>query len=155
LFMARCRVCGRRAEYYVPWANSWFCRDHFIEYIERSVKRTFTRYVPRSHEKILLAISGGKDSLTLLYSLAPYLIGEGYRVSALFIDLGIGGYSGEAYRVVSENTGRLGIPLITVRLRDYGFTIDDVARLQNDVFPIVPCEACACVSSEDVSCPVC
>ncbi len=127
--MPRCRVCGGNAEYWVPWANSWFCRDHFIEYFERRVWRTYEKYVPKRHRRVLFAVSGGKDSVALLHALAPRLRSSGVEASALFIDLGIGDYSRVAYRVASENADSLGIPLITVRLGDYGFTIDDVAGL--------------------------
>ncbi len=129
LVMGKCRVCGRKAEYWVPWANSWFCREHFIEYVERGVRKTFEKYVPRSHHRILFAVSGGKDSLTVLHALAPYLLEKGYEVGVLFIDLGIGEYSRRAKSIVEENTRVLGIPLIVADLSSYGFTITDVAEL--------------------------
>lgn len=127
--MPKCRVCRKEAWIRVPWANAWFCREHFIKYYEEAVWRTFRKYVPRSHSRILFAVSGGKDSIALLHSLAPRLVEQGREVAVLFIDLGIKGYSDEALRIVEENAGSLGLKLIVKRLSDYGFTIDDVATL--------------------------
>lgn len=125
----RCRVCRGRATYWVPWANSWFCREHFIEYIERGVRRTFEKYVPGIHRRVLFAVSGGKDSITVFHALAPYLVEKGFEVAVLFIDLGIGDYSRVAKRIVEENTNALGVDLIVADLSSYGFTIADVAEL--------------------------
>ncbi len=127
--MAKCRVCGGKAWVYLPWTNSWFCRKHFIEYFERKVWRTFTKYVPRKHRKILLAVSGGKDSVSLLYSLAPRLIDNGYEATILYIDLGIKGYSEYGREIVVKHTDKLGIDHIIYSLdREHGFTIDMVAE---------------------------
>ncbi len=127
--MPRCRVCGREAEYHVPWSNAWFCREHFIQYVSRSIIRTYEKYIGYKYRRVLFAVSGGKDSVTLLHVLAPKLLGKGVDVAALFIDLGITGYSSVAEDIVRRNTDMLDIPLITIRLREYGFTIDDIAKL--------------------------
>ncbi len=127
--MPRCRVCGRRAKYYVPWSNAWFCPEHFIRYVERSVFRVYEKYIGGRHRRVLFAVSGGKDSVSLLHILAPKLLSEGVDVSILFIDLGIEGYTSKALKIVEENASMLKIPLIVSRLRDYGYTITDVAEL--------------------------
>jgi len=142
--MPKCRVCGREAWVRIPWGNTWFCRDHFIEYFERKVWRTFTRYVPRIHKRILFAVSGGKDSMSMLYSLAPRLIREGYKVSALFIDLGISGYSEYARKVVEKAGGELNVELLIHNLKEtHGFTVDDVANaVKRKVFNKSVCSLC-------------
>jgi uncharacterized protein (TIGR00269 family) len=63
------------------------CKPHFLEWLpaqtERFIKKyeMFTRY-----EKVLVAVSGGKDSL----SLWNILIKLGYQADGLYISLGIG-----------------------------------------------------------------
>ncbi|OYT39130.1 MAG: hypothetical protein B6U89_04720 [Desulfurococcales archaeon ex4484_58] len=145
--MAKCRVCDREAWVKIPWANTWFCREHFIEYFERKVWRTFSKYVSRNHEKILFTVSGGKDSLALLYSLAPRLVREGYSVSVLFIDLGIRGYSEHARGIVKEHVESLGLELIVFDLKkEYGFTIDDLAfAVYNHLFNRPVCSLCGVI----------
>jgi uncharacterized protein (TIGR00269 family) len=127
--MPRCRVCGKSARYFVPWTNAWFCEEHFTRYVERVIQRTYDKYIGGGHHRILFAISGGKDSVTLLHSLIPKLRDRGREVSVLFIDLGISGYSDKALKIVEENASMLNIDLVIARLENYGFTIDDVARL--------------------------
>ncbi len=127
--MPKCRACGKEAWIRVPWANAWFCKEHYIRYYEEAVWRTFKKYVPRSHSKMLFAVSGGKDSIALLHALASRLVEQGKEVAVLYIDLGIKDYTDEALSVVEENTKNLGLRLIVKRLLDYDFTIDDVATL--------------------------
>jgi uncharacterized protein (TIGR00269 family) len=77
------------------------CKSHFLEWLpiqtERFIKKyeMFTRY-----ERVLVAVSGGKDSL----SLWDILLSLGYQVDGLYINLGIGdegGYS-EKSRAICE-----------------------------------------------------
>lgn len=127
--MPSCRVCGKSAWIRIPWANAWFCREHFVEYFERKVWRTFEEYVPKNHKRVLLAVSGGKDSISMLYSLAPRLVAGGYSVSVLHVDLGISGHSDSAREVVSKSASELGLDLVTYDLEsEHGFTIDRVAE---------------------------
>lgn len=125
----KCRVCGRESEYWVPWANAWFCRDHFIEYYNKRVRRVWEKYFPRGHRRVLVAVSGGKDSVALLYSISKVLGDSGLHYRALFIDLGIPGYSRESLRIVEKNAERLGVEVERAQLSDYGFTMEDVYRL--------------------------
>jgi len=128
--MPKCRKCGREAWVKIPWGNTWFCKEHFIEYFERKVWRTFSKYVPRAHKRVLFTVSGGKDSLALLYSLAQKLIRESINVTALYVDLGITGYSEHARRVVEKAVGELGVELVVYSLAERdGFTIDSVASV--------------------------
>ncbi len=125
----KCRVCGREAEYWVPWANAWFCRDHYIEYYNRRIRRVWDKYFPDDPGDTLIAVSGGKDSVALLYSVSKILMEKGVRHSVLFIDLGIPGYSDESLEIVGWNAERLGLNVEIARLRDYGFTLRDIYRL--------------------------
>ena len=145
--MPKCRVCGHEAWVKIPWGNTWFCKEHFTEYFERKVWRTYRKYVPRGHRKVLFTVSGGKDSIALLHSLAPQLINEGYEVSALFIDLGIKGYSEYARKVVEENVNELKINLIIYDLGEHeGFTIDELANaVKTRVFKKPVCSLCGVV----------
>jgi len=126
--LPRCRVCGSKAWVKIPWGNTWFCRTHFISYFEKKVYQTFSRYTPRIHKKLLFAVSGGKDSLAMLYSLAGKLAEEGYSLAVLFIDLGIKGYSEYARKAVEKAASDLGLSLIVVDLdKEHGFSIDELA----------------------------
>jgi uncharacterized protein (TIGR00269 family) len=64
------------------------CAEHYLEWFPRQVQRTIQKYnMFNPDEKVLVAVSGGKDSLVLW----DVLLDEGYRAEGLFIGLGIDG----------------------------------------------------------------
>ncbi len=66
-----------------------YCKEHFILYIEEKVQRTIERFrLIDAGDKIAVAVSGGKDSQTVLYILHK-LYGN---VHGIAIDEGIPGY---------------------------------------------------------------
>lgn len=72
------------------------CKTHFLEWLPKQVERSIKRYHMFSHEdRLLVAVSGGKDSL----SLWDILFRLGYEADGLYIGLGIDG--GVSY---SENS---------------------------------------------------
>lgn len=83
----KCSKCKEKAVY----SNPRFCKKHFCEYVEKKVGDTIKKFnlVDKDkNEKICVAVSGGKDSTTLLFILKKL----GYNVEALAIDEGINGY---------------------------------------------------------------
>lgn len=88
-----------------------FCSGCFKESLEKRVRRTISRYgLLRESDRILVAVSGGKDSLSLLKILAR--IERDYpRASlvAVSIDEGIPGYRDEALRLAAEMCRSLGV----------------------------------------------
>src|SRR5499425_3629499 len=89
----KCRKCGEPAVLELRRHNAAFCTPDFLEFFRNQVReairkhRMFTR-----EETVLVAVSGGKDSLALW----DVLIDEGYRTTGLYLDLGIFDYSVES-----------------------------------------------------------
>jgi len=74
-------------------------------------------------DKILAAISGGKDSLVLWQA----LLSLGYQVDGLFIDLGIEDFSPPSRRVAENFAERLKRPLHVVSLKkELGLSVPDL-----------------------------
>ncbi len=122
----KCTRCRGRAVVEVPRANAAFCGDCFTE---SYVRNLVTRAVRHDHmfakeDRILVAVSGGKDSLALW----DLLLDLGYRADGLYLGLGIGGYSSRSQVVCQEFADARGATLLTVDLEDRaGFTIPQAA----------------------------
>ncbi len=86
----RCRKCPNRAVLGLPRHNSAFCGPCLTEFVRTQVQRAIKAQSMLSpDDRILVAVSGGKDSLTLW----EILLKLGYHADALYVDLGIPGYS--------------------------------------------------------------
>ncbi len=121
----KCKKCGRKAVVNLKAYGISLCEKCYPEFYKNLVKRSIKRFrILNQHERVLVAVSGGKDSSAM----AAVLKELGYDIELLYIDLGIGDYSKVSEKVVKDLSKNLGVKLNVVRLRDYGFTVDDVAR---------------------------
>ena len=79
-------------------------------------------------DRIAVAVSGGKDSISLLHILAK--LERHHReasVVAVTVDEGIKGYRGEALQIAAANCQNLGVEHHVVSFRQlYGFTLDQL-----------------------------
>ncbi|HEU4354345.1 MAG TPA: ATP-binding protein [Actinomycetota bacterium] len=122
----RCRRCKGPAVIEVRRHNAAFCRDCFIHHVREQVRRAIDGYeMFGPQDRILVAVSGGKDSLALW----DVLLDLGYDAGGLYVGLGIGAYSaGSAERVRAFATER-GAELVEVDLADeFGFDIPTAGR---------------------------
>ncbi|MBM4122384.1 MAG: adenine nucleotide alpha hydrolase family protein [Nitrospira sp.] len=74
----------------LPRHNAAFCKPCFNEFVHDQVTRAIkSEHMFGRQDRILVAVSGGKDSLALW----DILLKLDYRADALYVDLGIPGYS--------------------------------------------------------------
>lgn len=138
----RCSVCGKPAVAYIRSIRRYLCEDHFMDYFERRVRRILERARVKSGDRLLVAISGGKDSAALLEALSVLRGSIGYKLAAIHIDLGIGEYSRKSREAALKEASRHGIPLIIVDLREVlGVGIPELAKLTKRP----PCSVCGLV----------
>ncbi len=132
----KCRRCRGPAVIDVRRHNAGFCRDCFIRHCGEQVRRAIDDYAMIGPgERVLVAVSGGKDSLGLWH----LLLGLGYDVDGLYLGLGIGDYSDESGRYAREFAQRHDAKLIEVNLPEtYGFDIPEGSRAAKRA----PCSAC-------------
>jgi uncharacterized protein (TIGR00269 family) len=118
---ARCRRCKARAVVEVRRHNAAFCRDCFVRHVREQVKRAIASYeMFAPNDRVLVAVSGGKDSLALW----DVLLELGYEAAGLYLGLGIGEYSDRSHALVAAFADRRAAQLITVDLRgEYGFDV--------------------------------
>jgi len=98
----KCRICGVKASVNMRQHNMALCKEHFLEWIPGQTARFIKKYeMFTENEKILVAVSGGKDSL----SLWDILRRLGYQADGLYISLGIDegiDYSAESQRLAEK-----------------------------------------------------
>lgn len=91
----KCRTCGSKASINMRQHKLALCQFHYLDWISNQTERFIKKYEMFTHfEKILVAVSGGKDSL----SLWDILLRLGYQAEGVYIDLGIGGEGGYSER---------------------------------------------------------
>jgi tRNA-5-methyluridine54 2-sulfurtransferase len=123
----RCKVCGEHAEVDIRRHNAAFCRGHFLEHTRNQVARAIKEFkMFRLDDRLLLAVSGGKDSLALW----DLLLGLGYDVTGFYLDLGIGAYSKRSKEVAIAFAEERGTKLLVRSIEgEHGFTVPELAAL--------------------------
>lgn len=87
----KCRKCGHKAAVNMRQHRLALCSSHFLEWLPEQTERFIRKYdMFTRDDRILVAVSGGKDSLSL-WDLLHRL---GYRADGLYIGLGIDGGTG-------------------------------------------------------------
>jgi uncharacterized protein (TIGR00269 family) len=85
-----CTKCKTKAVLKLPRHNAAFCTGCFNEFVhDQVVKAIKSHKMLGKDDRILVAVSGGKDSLGLW----DILLKLGYKADGLYVDLGIGAYS--------------------------------------------------------------
>lgn len=120
----KCRKCGTKAVINMRQHKLALCQQHFLEWIPEQAQRFIEKYkMFKRDEHILVAVSGGKDSL----SLWDILWRLGYQADGLYIGLGIDGgtgYSDRSHKLTEEFAQQRGLKLITVNVpQEYGAPI--------------------------------
>jgi len=128
--VAKCSVCGAEAVAYVPYARRYLCAKHFSEFIESKVERAVERFkMVKRGDRILAALSGGKDSSTMVYILSKLSEKMGFELTALHIDLGIPSYSEHARRAAEEVAKYAGVELVVFDMRKVlGVGVPELAK---------------------------
>lgn len=109
----------------LPSHNAAFCGPCFLRYFSGQVRAAVkAQAMFGPGERILAALSGGKDSLAL----ANELLEQDCRVSGLFVDLAIPGSSDRARAAVEDFCRARGLDLVVVDLAAEGLAIPEVKR---------------------------
>ncbi|MGH9076543.1 MAG: tRNA(Ile)-lysidine synthetase [Acidimicrobiales bacterium] len=132
----RCRACQAPALIDVRRHNAAFCGPCFERHCREQVRRSVEdHHMIDRGDRVLVAVSGGKDSLGLW----DILVTLGYQAEGLYLGLGIGDYSESSAGFARAFASGRALPLVEVDLRaEYGFDIPAGARAARRA----PCSAC-------------
>lgn len=132
----KCRRCRKPAAIKMERHNTALCRYCFDFYLFDQVKKAVSELEMFGRkEPVLVAVSGGKDSLVLWHVLTKL----GYQTTGLHLNLGIGAYSEASQKKAETFAGAHGLSLI---LHDYkaayGLGVTEIAMATARP----PCSAC-------------
>jgi uncharacterized protein (TIGR00269 family) len=136
----KCKRCTGKAAIKLRSHNAAFCKTCFLFVFQRNVERSIERErMFTREERILVAVSGGKDSLALW----DVLHDLGYATEGLYLGLGIGAYSEASHVRTARFASARGLALRVVHLEeeDDGMAVPEAARFTRRP----PCSACGTV----------
>ncbi|HZA75629.1 MAG TPA: tRNA(Ile)-lysidine synthetase [Acidimicrobiales bacterium] len=132
----KCTVCRGPAVIDLRRHNANFCPDHFLKFCRDQVARAIDEHhMIEPGERVLVAVSGGKDSLALW----DLLLELGYDAEGMTIGLGIGDYSAASTEAAVGFAERRGLELRLIDLRD---DFDYDVPTASAVTRRVPCSSC-------------
>jgi len=111
----KCRKCGATATLELRRHNVAFCAPDFLDFFRNQVREAIRRHrMFTREERLLVAVSGGKDSLALW----DVLLDDGYDATGLYLDLGIFDYSVESKAKCEQFAAARSARLIVSRVAD-------------------------------------
>ena len=130
----KCSKCGNpKVIYKREQSGQILCKDCFIESIEKKVIQTVKKEkLLDKGDKVLVALSGGKDSVTTLQILDSFRQRNIIDICAVTVDEGIANYRQEGVDIAKRHAERLGIEHKVVSLKEeYGITLDEIMQRPN------------------------
>jgi cytoplasmic tRNA 2-thiolation protein 1 len=145
--MRCCTKCQKEESlYYRAYSGEYLCKKCFLRSIESKAAKTISKYSMIEYgDKVAVGVSGGKDSLSLLYVLKMLFDqhpNNGNELVAVTIDEGIKGYRDESLQIVKDFCAQLNIESKVLSYHSL-FGIDmDQAMVQRSSQKISSCSIC-------------
>ena len=142
----KCSYCNNEVFYVRRYSGEKLCQKHFIEtFIDKVAKTISENRLLNWNDSIMVAVSGGKDSLTALHVLS--IIEKDFPSTKLFavtIDEGISGYTEFRVKHTRELCEKLGIPYYVFRYEDfYGYRLEEIVKIAKEKgSKLEPCSYC-------------
>jgi len=127
--MPPCMHCkAADGEIFIPYARGRLCPSCYINFFERKVKRTVSKYrMIQEGDRVAVAVSGGKDSSSLMHALKKTF--PNVEFTGIYINLGIGGYSDECETILTDFLKKLEVDFIVYDVRkELGISVEDFKR---------------------------
>ena len=154
----KCKKCGSKASVNMRQHKLALCTEHYLEWLPEQTERFIKKYeMFTPDEKILVAVSGGKDSLGLW----DILVRLGYTADGLYLGLGIDGrrspsgegihYSRESHRMAEKFAQQHNLKLHVVDIeKEYGQSIPMLAERSHRGYG-KPCSVCGLAKRHEMN----
>ena len=130
----KCSKCGsEKVIIKREQSGQYLCKDCFIESIEKKAIKTIKKEkLLDNGDKVLVALSGGKDSVTTLEILDSFRKRNIIDICAVTVDEGIANYRQGGVDIAIRHAERLDIEHRVVSLKEeYGITLDEIMQKEN------------------------
>ena len=143
-----CTLCRRNdAVFGCSYSGENLCGRCFCRTIEDRVRKTISKYEMLGRkDNFMVAVSGGKDSVTLLHILAKV---EKSFPDVVFcagtVDEGIRDYRDEALQIAERNCRKLGVDHVVTSFKElFGYELDEIVELirRRGEHGLTPCSYC-------------
>ena len=139
-------MCKTRPAFFLRrYSGEMLCKSCFITNFEKRVYKTIKKYqlIARG-DNILVAVSGGKDSLVLLHLMAKLKKKLELRLTAVTIDEGVEGYRSRGIELAREEAKKVGVEHKVVSFKEeYGLSLDQIVeRAKKRGLELHPCSYC-------------
>lgn len=147
-----CASCNKPASVFQSHSGRFLCRDCFIRYVERQIRKTITKYnLIENKDLICIGVSGGKDSLVMLYNLyqRQSRIKNTNKIKVIWIDEGIIGYREESKNNLLSFLSKFKIDVDLIKLsfrENFGMTLDEMVEIiRKENLKLNPCSVCGTI----------
>jgi len=127
-----CDRCNAKSAYYRIYSGESLCAKCFSRSLQEKTAKTISKYSMVKHgDRIAVAVSGGKDSLSLLHIMNMLCEKHGSTVCAVTIDEGIDGYRDESLGIASRFASQLNVEHKILSYKElYGISLEDSLQLR-------------------------
>jgi cytoplasmic tRNA 2-thiolation protein 1 len=140
-----CTKCqGGKGVYRRAYSGEILCKNCFLSSIEDKTRKTINKHSMLQHDdRVAVAVSGGKDSLSLLYVLKNiFEITHSTTPIAITVDEGIKNYRDESLEIVKQFCSNLGVENKIVSYKElFGHDMDS-AILERPSNTVSSCSIC-------------
>jgi len=139
-FFMECSKCHKKAITYIRYNGQYLCKEHFIEFVERRIKKEIRKQgLPKG--TIAIALSGGKDSTTTAYMLHKIIKEQRERkIVAITVDEGIKGYRDKTIKSAKKFCEEHEIEHHIISFKDViGYTMDEISKIRGDLAECTYC----------------
>jgi uncharacterized protein (TIGR00269 family) len=141
-----CSRCKKKEVVELPYVNQSLCEECFVKFFEKRVRKTIRRHeLLETDDKVAVALSGGKDSMTALTILeklskkAPKS-----ELFAIIINEGSGDYRDKLVATAKEYCDMIKVPCHVFSFKEeVGATIEEVMKRAHELDNTMPsCSYC-------------